>query len=232
MKQGIYAIALSAVAINAVADDWKGKGELGYVLVGGNTESEVLNLGVEFSKEQGNWSHSSKLTAVKATSNDVDSAESYSAGWRSEYKLSDRSYVFGDFRYFDDKFDSFEEIYTAAMGYGYKVLMREGLTWDLSIGAGYRDTTVELTQEDVSGVAYLLESDYKHSLTETTEFENYTRVEFTDENTFSQNITSLAVSINSALALKASHEVRHNSDPAMGFKSVDRITSVNIVYSF
>ena len=118
------------------------------------------------------------------------------------------------------------------MCYGYKAILREDLTWDLSIGIGYRETTEELTDEDVSGVAYLLESDYKHTLSETTEFENYTRVEITDDNTFSQNITSLAVSINSALALKASHEVRHNSDPAQGFKSVDRVTSVNVVYSF
>lgn len=232
MKKQLTCLGFVLISFSTMADDWEGKGELGYVLVGGNTESEVLNLGVEFSKKQDKWNHEAKLAAVKATSNDVDSAESYSAGWRSEYDLSERSFAFGDLRYFDDKFDSFEEIYTAAAGYGYKVLLRENLTWELSAGVGYRDTTIEVTQEDIGSIAYLLESNYKHTLSETAKFENYTRAEIADDNTFSQNKTSIAVSINSALALKASHEVRHNSDPAPGFKSVDRITSINIVYSF
>ncbi len=111
------------------------------------------------------------------------------------------------------------------------MIMQDHKSWNLSLGVGYRDTTVESTQEDVSGVAYLVESDYKHQLVETTAFENYTRVEITDDNTFSQNITSLSVAINSALALKASLELRNNSDPAPGFKSTDRITSINVVYS-
>lgn len=232
MRKHLITLIAATLAMPAFAQDWTGKGELGFVQVGGNTESEVLNLGIEFEKKTDVWEHSAKITAVRASNDGDDSAEAYSAGWRSQYTLSDRSYAFGDARYFDDKFDSFEEIYTVAAGYGYKVLMEEGLTWELSAGVGYRDTTVETTGEDVSGVAYLLESDYKHTLTESTDLENYTRVEFTDDNTFSQNITSLAVSINSALALKASHEIRHNSDPAPGFTSVDRITSINIVYSF
>ena len=110
--------------------------------------------------------------------------------------------------------------------------MQEHKSWNLSAGLGYRETTDEITQEDISGVTYLLESDYKHQLVESTAFENYTRVEISADNTFSQNITSLSVAINAALALKVTLEVRNNSDPAPGFKSTDRITSINIVYSF
>ena len=119
MKKRIIALVTLMLPLTSLAQGWEGKGELGYVLVGGNTESEVLNAGLEFSKEVDKWAHKAKLTSVKATSNDVDSAESYSAGWRSEYSISERSYGFGDFRYFDDEFDSFEEIYTAALGDGY-----------------------------------------------------------------------------------------------------------------
>lgn len=216
----------------AVADDWTGKGELGFVQVSGNTESEVLNAAFEMEKVLDKWKHTAKLSAVTASSDDVKSADSQSAGWRSEYTFSERTFGFGDVRYFNDEFDSYEEIYTVAAGAGYKVILKDHMTWDLSAGAGYRSTVVELTEEDENGLAYLLESDYKHHLTETTDFENYTRVEIADDNTFSQNITSLAVSINSSLALKASFEIRHNSDPSPGFESVDRITSVNVVYSF
>lgn len=233
MRVQMAAISLATLMSSAVlSDPWTGKGELGYVLVDGNTESESLNVGLEFLKKHENWTHKAKLSAVRASTDNVESAESATAGWRSEYSFSERAYTFGDFRYFEDEFDSFSPIYTAAFGIGYKIIMEEDQTWDVSAGLGYRDTEIELTEEDVSGVAYLLESNYIHALTENTDFENYTRVEITEENTFSQNKASLKVAMNEALALKVTYEVRHNSDPEPSFKSVDRITSVNIVYSF
>lgn len=228
----LVALVLLLCSVAVVADPWTGEGEFGFVQVTGNTESETLNAAFEAEKKHGKWTHIAKAAAVQATSNDVDSAESYLAGWRSEHSFSERAYSFGDLNYFDDRFDSYEEIYTAALGIGYKAIMRDHLTWDVSAGVGYRDTTVELTQEVESGLAYLLESDYKHTLTETTQLENYTRVEIGDFNTFSKNKTSLSVTINSILALRASYEIRHNSDPEPGFEATDRITSINIVLKF
>ena len=234
MFKKMYPLTLLALlwSVGVYADPWTGKGELGFVQVSGNTESETLNAGFQMEKKQESWEHKAKAAAVRATSNDVDSAESYLASWRSRYNFSERSYAFGDLRYFDDKFDSFEEIYTAAVGVGRTVIMSDAINWDLSAGVGYQQRTVEITKEDESGITYLLESEYDHKLTETADFENDTRVEISQDNTFSQNIASLSVSINSSLALKASYEVRHNSDPEPGFKSVDRILSINVVYKF
>ncbi len=227
------------VAFTSVqAEDWTGEGELGYVLISGNTESESLNSALKFEKIQDKWKHTAKLSAIRAeavdeTSNEKElSSRSSSAGWRSQHSLSDRAYTFGDFRYFDDEFDSFEETYTASIGFGYSVFKTEGKTWDVSLGTGYRDTTVEETQEDVSGVNYLIESDFKYRITETTKVDNYTRAELNSNNDFYQNITGLSVSINSSLALKISYEVRYNSNPSSDIESTDRIFSTNIVYKF
>ena len=219
------------------ADDWTGKGELGYVLVSGNTESETLNAALKFEKIHNKWKHNAKFSAITSEADDsngvkVKSSDSVSAGWRSQYSLSERAYTFGDFRYFDDKFDSFEEIYTASFGFGYSVIKQEMMTWDISLGVGYRDTTDEVTQEDLSGVSYLIESDYQYQITESTKFENDTRFELNSDNNFVQNVAGLSVSINSSLALKLLYDVRYNSDPSPGFDSTDRIFSTNIVYSF
>lgn len=232
IKKMFPLLVLLLLSIGTQADPWTGKGELGFVQVSGNTESETLNASLELEKVHENWEHKSKLAAVKATSNDIDSAESYLASWRSRYNFSERSYTFGDLRYFDDKFDSFEEIYTAAVGVGRKVIVSDDINWSVSAGVGYQDRTVEATQEDKSGATYLLESEYSQALTETADFENDTRIEISENNTFSQNIASLSVAINASLALKASYEVRHNSDPEPGFKSVDRVLSINVVYKF
>lgn len=226
-----------------IADPWSGKGELGYVLVDGNTESEVLNLGLEFEKVHDKWKHLARLDAVESKSNGVQNTKSYGAAWRTEYSFSERTFGFGEISYIDDEFDTFEKIYNVAVGAGYKVIMREHQTWDLSAGTGYRATKRELAEGevlavgeelsdlDISSTAYLLTSDYKHQLTESTSFENLTKILLAKDDTYSTNVTSLSVSINASLALKLKHDIRHHSDPTSG-KSVDRITSVNVVYSF
>jgi len=233
--------ALSTSAV--IADPWTGKGELGYILVEGNTTSEVLNLGLEFEKVHNNWKHKATLGAIESKSNGDQNTKSYGANWRTEYSFSERTFSFGEISYLDDKFDTFEKIYNVAVGAGYKVIMREHQTWDLSAGTGYRETKRELAEGevlavgeelsdlDISSIAYLLTSDYKHQLTESTSFENLTKSVIAKDDTYSTNVTSLSVSINASLALKIKHDIRHHSDPASG-KSVDRITSVNVVYSF
>lgn len=228
----LFFSAFLFLGTSAHADPWTGKGELGYVQVSGNTESETLNAGIRLEKIHDKWKHVAKASAIRAAEDDEASSESYGASWRSEYSLSARSFTFGDIRYFDDKFDSFEEIYTISAGFGYKVFNREGLTWDLSAGIGYRDTAIESTQEDISSITYILESDYKQQLTESTTLENNTRAEIAHDNSFIQNVLGISISINSSLALKVSYDVRHNTQPEPGDVSTDKIFSTNIVYSF
>lgn len=240
-------VACSLGAITAQADPWTGNGELGYVNVTGNTESETFTTKAKVTKEHGNWHHGAKINAIKSENEGEVQAESYEAGWRSEYSFTERFFGFGDIRYFDDKFDSFTEIYTGAIGLGYHIFNSDDLAWQISAGAGYRatdeiiiiegpdpdseDDDTELF-EDIGSVSYLLESDYSQQLTESTKLENYTRVEIADDNTFSQNVTGLSVAINSTLALKLGYEVRHNSDPTPNFESTDRISTVTIVFNF
>lgn len=257
MKKTFLLGCMCAMSATTFAEGWAGKGELGFVNVDGNSESQTLNGALTLEKSAGQWKHIAKATALRASTDGDVNGESYSAGWRSEYAFDERLYGFGDFRAYEDKFDSFDEIYTLAFGLGYRVIMQDDIKWNLSAGLGYRDTTLNTEvplldpitnnpvvnpitneqvtvekSEDISGATLLLESDYKHKLSETTSFENYTRIEPTSDNTFVQNVAGLSVSINTALALKVGYDVRYNTDPAPGFKSTDRITSVNIVYSF
>lgn len=230
-----YAVALAALCPFVWAEEeqgWKGKGEAGLVIVSGNSESEVLNVGLEFSKTAGIWEHLTKLSAVRAESEGVDNAESFAAEWESKFSFSERTYGFGNIRYFDDKFDSYEGITTAGAGVGYRVLMDEDIKWELSAGLGYRTTELEVTGEDQSGATFLGGSKYLHKLTQTTSISNDTRVESTSDNTFVQNKFAVSVAINSALALKVAYDVRYNSDVAPGDDDTDTITSVNLVYNF
>ncbi|BFM06401.1 DUF481 domain-containing protein [Halioxenophilus aromaticivorans] len=227
------ALALVITSSSSLAAEWKGTGEAGLVLVEGNSESKVANGAVNFDYVDGApWEHSAGISGTSAEADGVKSAESYTAKWLSKYLLSERTFVFGDLRFFDDKFDSYEAIYTASVGAGYKVIVQENITWDISAGFGYRKTKEEETGDNQSGINYLLTSAYAHKLTDTTSIENDTRIEISSDNTFTNNIFGLRVAINTDLALKVAYEWRNNSDTAPGIEDTDTITSVNLVYSF
>ena len=231
--QAALALALTVACSGASAGQWKGTGGAGLVLVEGNSESKITNGAITFDYVEGApWEHSAGIAGTSAESDGAKSAESYTAQWVSKYLLTERTFLFGDLRYFDDKFDSFEAIYTASFGAGYKIILREDITWDVSAGLGYRKTKEEDTGDNQSGISYLLTSAYAHQLTQTTSIENDTRVEISSDNTFTTNIFGVKVAINTDLALKVAYEWRNNSDTAPGDEDTDTITSVNLVYSF
>ncbi|GAB2189231.1 DUF481 domain-containing protein [Sessilibacter sp. MAH2] len=232
MRKHLLTAAILTFANASFAGEWGGVGEAGLILVDGNSQSKTLNSALEITNKGKRWEHSGNLDATSAESENEKSAESYTAAWDSKYLLNERTFLFGDLRYFNDKFDSFEEINSVGAGAGYKIFLSEELQWDVSAGLGYRQTELEESGEDQSGATFLVTSSYNQQLTETTSLSNVTRVESGDDNTFVQNKLGLNVAINSSLALKLGYEVRYNSEPAAGDESQDTITSVNLVYKF
>ena len=250
----ICALSLSLVAVSAIAeeDGWTGKGEAGISIVGGNSESEIITAGLEIGKKVGKWEHSAELSILKSESEVIvdgaretqETADSLLVGWLSKYTFSKRAFAYGDLRYLDDEFDSFEDVTTVSAGAGYKVLMREDVKWDVSLGLGYRDTEYDLErvtleeledaglEQDIGEATLVATSKYENQLTDTTKFTNNTRIEGASDNSYAQNVSALTVKMNAALALSLKHDVRHNTDPAPGTTSTDRITSFNVVYSF
>jgi putative salt-induced outer membrane protein len=57
-------------------------------------------------------------------------------------------------------------------------------------------------------------------------------VEAGETNTFAANELALQVKINARLSLAAGIGVRHNSDPPLGRKKTDTLTTLNLVYGF
>lgn len=229
----IAASPLIFAAAAVSAGEWRGAGEAGMVIVDGNSQSKVTNAALTFYFEDGApWEHVALVSGINAEADGDKSAESYTLHWLSKYLLSERHYLFGDMRYFDDKFDSYKAIYTATLGAGYKLLAEEDRTWELAAGIGYRETEEEASGRDQNGISFLLTSAYNQQLTATTSIENNTRIEMSDDNTFTTNIFGLRVSINTDLALKVAYEWRYNTDTIPGVEDTDTISSVNLVYSF
>jgi len=228
----IFALGLGLAVAAPAQADWSGKGELGGVLARGNTETETLNGKVDMTSETDRWKHVVGFSVLRTVNDGVTSANRWELRGESDYKLTDRSYLFGALRYEDDQFTDYAYQATASFGYGYKFIDREHTRLDGKLGVGYRQSELRATgkSEDDAIVRGLL--DYSHDLTDTTKVLNKFLVEAGSENTFLQNVLSLQVSMTDSLALGLSYEIRHNTDVLPGTEKTDQVLTANLVFGF
>lgn len=225
--------ALSAALLSLPAHaEWQGKGELGGVLARGNTETETLNAKVDMTKAAEQWSHLAGFSILRTTNDGVTSADRWELRGESQYKLTERSYVFGALRYEEDQFTDYEYQGTASAGYGYKFIDTERTKLDGKLGAGYRQSRLRPAGETEDDAILRGAIDFGHQLTETTRLVDKFLVESGSDNTFLQNILAIEVKINSALALGLGYEVRHNTDVLPGTDKTDQILTANLVFGF
>jgi putative salt-induced outer membrane protein len=226
------AVVLALTAATPAHADWEGKGELGGVLARGNTETETLAGKLDMTKETGQWKHLAGFSVLHTVNDGVTSADRYELRGESQYKLSERSYLFGSLRYEDDRFTDYDYQFTAAAGYGYRFIDTETTKLDGKIGAGFRRSELRLsgdTQDDLIARGAL---DFSHQLTDTTRIYDKFLVESGSDNTYLQNVAGIEVSMTDALALGLSYEIRHNTDVLPGTKKTDQVLTANLVFGF
>ena len=236
----LSALGLSLVlplAVQAQDEDddlgWAGKGEFGLVKTTGNTDTEAWNFKLEFIRNSEKWKHRFFASALSSSKDGVQDSERYVAEIQSDRKLTDRSYIFGAFRWDSDKFGSYDPQTSITAGYGREFIKSDTHVFKAEFGAGYRHQEERLTGiESDEAIVRLLADDW-WQITDNTVWTNRLLVESGSDNTFSQFNTDLAVAMNSKLALKLGYEIRNNSElPAGSTDKTDTVTTVNLVYNF
>jgi putative salt-induced outer membrane protein len=227
------AVAMLALAVTAPAQaEWEGKGELGGVLARGNTETETLAGKLDMTNETDRWKHMAGFSVLHTVNDGVTSADRYELRGESQYKLTERSYLFGALRYEDDRFTDYDYQFTASGGYGYRFIDTETTKLDGKIGLGYRRSELRVTNETQDDMIVRGALDYSQQLTDTTRIYDKFLVEAGSDNTYLQNIAGIEVSMTDALALGLSYEVRHNTDVLPGTKNTDQVLTANLVFGF
>ena len=224
-----FAVAQQAPAANT---GWSGSGNFGLVKTTGNTQTESLILGLKFIREQDKWRHRAAANALSADDKGVTTAQRYGFEWQSDYKLDDKSWILGAFRYESDEFSAYDNQQTLTLGYGRNLIDNAVNKLAGEIGIGYRDSELAATGISNSEAIFRGVLDYTHQLTDNSEFTNRLLVESGSDNTFIQNLAGLSVSMNDKFALKIGFEYRNNSDVPPGVDDTDTITSANLVYKF
>lgn len=224
----------------AAQAEWTGQGEAGFVTASGNTDTENLNIGLNFLNDGAVWDHEFGIIILNASNDGDDTAESIAADYIAKRDLTPRSFLFGGVGYLDDDFDGFTEQTSVSVGYGYRFIDTEPVGLEAGIGIGYRDTSELLTLEDgseiegddLSGETLVLTFSYRNQFTSNTQFLNNFRAEIGSDNTYLENDAALLVSMNEKFALKLGLLIRQNTDAPVGTDETDTITSANLVYNF
>ena len=239
--KGLAVVVMLSVSVPLLAQDggeeekpegWRGKGELGYVKTSGNTDTSSLNLALEFIYEKDKWRHTLAGTMLKSSKDGETDADRWTARAQSDYKFSEKSYMFGSVRHDADEFAGYNPVTAFAVGYGRQLVDtgRQSLLGE--IGAGYRLQKVADTGETENGAILTGRLDYRFKITESTELADVFLVEYGSDNTFLQNDLGLTVAINKAFGVKIGYQYRHNTDPPPGSDSTDQQFVTNLVYNF
>ena len=220
-------------AAEDVVKPWEGTGELGFVNTTGNTESVALNLKLNFVRTSERWRHRFSGTALMTSEDGVQDNERYTLEVQSDRSLSEKSWLFGSFRWDADKFGSYDPQMSLTAGYGRQLMKSEKHELKGEIGAGYRKLEERESGDSSSeGIArFLLDDSWQ--MFASTLWTNRLLVESGSSNTFSQFNSNLTVAMNDKFAIRLGFEARTNTKiPPGDSEKTDTITSANLVYNF
>ncbi len=226
-----YTRSADAMAAVTTQYGWSGSVGLGAVVTSGNSDTSNLSADATAKLDQEKWRHKFEAAALLAENDGNKTAERYLLGYKVDYKLDTRSYLFTALRAEFDKFSGFDEQLSATVGYGYRVLDTAADTLDLEIGAGMRQNKFDNGDTESEGVGRAA-LDYIHRFSETAEFRQGILVLAGENNTSVDSVTAIRANLVSSIAMEAALKIKHNSDPIGGKEETDTTTSISLVYGF
>ncbi|HEU4618521.1 MAG TPA: DUF481 domain-containing protein [Gammaproteobacteria bacterium] len=238
MHRPIVALLLFASSGAAMAQNpppppqgLSGKVAFGYLATSGNSKSDNLNLSFNGRYDAAPWHHSLDGLAVKASANDVDTAEAYRLSWNTQRDLAGASYVFGFVGWNQDEFSSYARQLRESIGYGRRFIDRARQTLSAEAGAGYRRADLRDGTSESEAIARLA-VDYRLTLSETSDFSQRLSIESGSSNTYLESTSALRTDIWKNIGLVLSYTIKRNSSVPVGLKKRDTFTAVSLEYSF
>lgn len=244
-------VSLSALSPSlVVAQDqsdkiWKVSTELGVIATSGNTETTSVQGKVDAKQELTRWHNhyifsalfkEDQITEDDGSKTTEKTAEKYFGSIKSAYQLDNEHsnfFMFGS--HAEDKFGSYEQYSTAAIGYGTRLYNSDTMQLDAEIGPGYfrgERVLADGTNQEETGMMIRGAASYAWQITTSAEFKQTLSVESGEDNTRTVAESSLSTRINDAMQMKVGFNVANDSDVAPDKKKTDTTTYINLVYNF
>jgi len=223
----------AAGAAPAAPDPLTGEVALGYLSTKGNTNSTSGNATFALKYTLEHWAHNVDLLAIGATTDDLTTAEAYSAKYKAKRTFGEdkKSYLFTALDWSHDRFSAYDQQISESVGYGRTLIERGKSVLNGELGVGARQSTlIDQTEEDEAIVRAAL--DYELKLTDTTGFKQSLVIESGSSNTSTEAISALRARLVGNVGLVLSYRIKSNTDVPVGLEKTDRFTSIALSYVF
>ncbi len=228
----LVAICMTNVAIaEEVEYGTSGSASFGLTITSGNTDTQNINLDAYIKNEQELYRHNYFANFLQSETSDVTTADRFLVGYKLDRKISPVSYIWGEIRYEQDNFSSFDSQITGSTGYGRHVLNDDYNKLDLEGGIGFRSAELQNgdTQEELVFRGALF---YTRQISETSSFHQDIVVLAGSDNTSVDSKTALRANIFGNIAGEIAYIIKHNTDVLPGTDKTDTTTAVSVVYGF
>lgn len=203
----------------------------GYVGTTGNTDTTAINAEVLGALRTGRWTNNLKYQAMGAQEDSETTAERYYVEEKSDFSLTDNSYLFGRGTYTDDRYSGFEYQASVAGGYGHYFARSDAFTVQAFGGAGYRENSIVGADKEGEAIFTVGES-LEWQISESTALTQSLTSDIGSDLTVSRFEIGLVSNIIDRIATKIAFQARNTSEVPEGNKKTDTQTSVSLVYTF
>lgn len=246
MKKYLFSVAfVAALGLNAHADEvdssWTGEGSLSAGETSGNTDTRDIGLGLKLAKQSGLWVFGGEASADYGEIDGVESKNRIFAGLNVDRQINDRLFGFGKITHERDEFTGFDSRSFVGAGLGYHVLTGDATTWTVRGGPGLKYDEVKpiivagqptIPAETLSSFSVFAGSEFAHAFNDSVSLSNSTGVVYAEESTQISNTIAVTSKFSNALSGRASYEIRHDTNPPIGFEETDTATRLSLVYGF
>lgn len=235
LRRGAAGVVLLLAALPAAAQ-WTGKGEAGLAIATGNTETKTANARVQVGRKVELWELTATLAGLYVRNDGETTARRWELTTLGRYNFSPLTFSFAGARYERDIFSGFRYQSVVNGGLGHRFVDSANTKLSVQVGAGYKFydrldvPPVDPTDDDSSRIAGVGAVDFTHQLSDTTQIYNRFNIEATSSNSFLQNEVGVTLKVLNRIALSLAYAVRHNTDPPVGFRGTDTLSTVNLVY--
>ncbi|VAW84322.1 hypothetical protein MNBD_GAMMA18-1890 [hydrothermal vent metagenome] len=225
-------IAALLFSVTAHASPFTGEAELGWISTSGNSKTDSLNIKAKGEKTYGKIKHHLTGEVLNSSSAEATTAERYLLGYKADYTVTDKGYVFLSLNYEKDRFSGYDQRTNELLGYGRQFHDNETLKTRAELSVGARQSKLDDGGSSENEMVVKVQGNLEWTVSETALFSQDVAVEVGDDSTISKSITGLKVNINSSLAMKLTYTVKHTSEVPDGVKKLDSERVATIVYSF
>jgi len=235
------ALVLACVAGTAVAQSstWVGEGSLGAAASTGNTETKDLSVGLKLASDSGVWRPSVEALADYSETDGSETRNRVFVAGQFDRDFNERTYGFGRVSHERDEFSGFESRSFVGAGVGYRILVGDVTSWSIEGGPGLkidetRDiaTPVIIPGSTEESFAVVGASKFAHAFNDSVKLTNDSSVLYAETSTQIGNSLAVTSALTGALSARFSFDVRHDTDPPLGFEQTDTVTRIALVYAF